>query len=334
MPGAVEFVTNFDSQYLFHGLALAWSLHRVAPEARLTLVGMDERCVDLLHEVAPPTSRVVSIRALETPQLRAVKPVRNAGEYCWTCKPTLIRHVLDAAPEAEAATYLDSDLFFYAHPSLMLDELRAGSVLITAHRFPSRQEWMTGRNGRFNAGWLSFRRDRDALRVLDWWHAKCIEWCYAVHEPHRYGDQKYLDDWPERFAGVRVLQRAEVYLAPWNVGAHALEARDGGVWVDGRAPLCAFHFQGLKVHAPDRFTLAVDERLRAEARALVFAPYLEALQAAMGRVWAVDPQFSAGFAPRRRGGVEALKRLKRRVLGKDNLVRYGSPARAQRGAGP
>jgi hypothetical protein len=85
------------------------------------------------------------------------------------------------------------------------------------------------------------------MAALTWWHERCIEWCYDRYEPDRYGDQKYLDEFPDRFDGVRVSSHVGAGLAPWNTSSHRIERYDGGFLVDGQ-PLLFHHFQSLEIH--------------------------------------------------------------------------------------
>jgi len=63
---------------------------------------------------------------------------------------------------------------------------------------------------------MTFTRDGGET-VRKWWEERCIEWCFARFEDGKFGDQKYLDDWPERYGDVvHVLRDKELALAPWN----------------------------------------------------------------------------------------------------------------------
>jgi hypothetical protein len=148
----------------------------------------------------------VSLASFESSELLRVKPGRTKGEYCWTCTSHAIRYVLDTFSLPEV-TYLDADLFFYAPPSILLDELdRSGaSVLITPHRYTRRYD-ISRRSGIYCVQFTTFRADERGLRALDWWCERCLEWCHARVENGKFGDQKYLDDWPTRFPGVHVLE--------------------------------------------------------------------------------------------------------------------------------
>ncbi len=94
---------------------------------------------------------------------------------------------------------------------------------------------------------MTFRNDEVGRDAVDWWRARCLEWCYARAEEGKFGDQKYLDDWPERFRSVYVCARPGVGLAPWNVASHRLDRREGVVLADDE-PVVFYHFHELRLH--------------------------------------------------------------------------------------
>jgi hypothetical protein len=62
-------------------------------------------------------------------------------------------------------------------------------------------------------------------------------------EDGKFGDQKYLDDWLQRFESVVVLQHKGAGLAPWNAAQYSQAWKEGRFTVDG-AHLIFFHFHG------------------------------------------------------------------------------------------
>ncbi len=250
MPGARHYCTLFDRRYLGRALALYRSLERCDPEFMLRAICMDAEGYELVERLALPRMRAISIESVEgaDPELRAARPSRESYEYCWTCTPAACLYILDREPELELLTYLDADLHLSSSPDPLFAELGDGSVLLIPHRTSDEQERAVGI---FNVGWLTFRNDANGRATLAWWRERCIEWCYERMEPGRFADQKYLDQWPARFAGVRVSALGAAGLAPWNAYRHDVVARRNGTppLVDG-APLIFFHHAGLRLHQP------------------------------------------------------------------------------------
>ena len=246
MPAAYDFCTLFDSRYLPRALALYRSLEDACEHFTLRAVCMDEESRRLLGALALPKLRLISIQEVERwdPGLRAVRPARSSTEYCWTSTPAVCRFVLHQEPEIEALTYLDADLCFFGSPAPMYDELGDGSILLVPHRAAPADEPM----GVYNVGWVTFRNDSTGNAALEWWRDRCLEWCHARIEPGRYGDQKYLDDWPARFSGVRVSTNPGAGMLSWDAPSHVLSsAASGEILVDGR-PLIFHHHEGLHLH--------------------------------------------------------------------------------------
>ena len=98
---------------------------------------------------------------------------------------------------------------------------------------------------------LVFRNDTRGLACLTWWRERCLEWCGSIPEPGRFGDQKYLDDWPQRFEGVHVVQHFGANLAPWNIRNHNIARRGDHLLIE-TFPVIFFHFHGFR-----RLTLSI-----------------------------------------------------------------------------
>ena len=246
---AEHFVTLFDSHYLPLGLCLYRSLEEHALPFHLWIVAMDDACANALAKMDLRHATIVKVQEVENERLRAVRTQRSVGEYCWTLTPFLPAYVFRRSPRLERVTYLDADLFFFQSPRSLLDELvQSGKhVLITEHAFaPEHAAYM--RYGRFCVQFITFRNTEPAARVLNWWQERCIEWCYAREENGKFGDQKYLDEWPVRFASeVHILAQTDRTLAPWNV-AHLSR-------VSELVSPVFYHFHSLKIVSSRRVVL-------------------------------------------------------------------------------
>jgi hypothetical protein len=309
----VRFAAIVDSGYLTRAVVLYESLRNVAGGVSLEIVCMDAEARRLLEILDLEGVGVLDIAELETydPALVDAKCDRTIAEYCWTAKASLCQLLFDRYPATETVVYLDADLMFFADPALVLRELRGQSVLVVPHRSPPNQHWEDAL-GRYNAGFIAFRRGPDALAVLEWWRARCLEWCFERIEPGRYCDQKYLDEWPRRFSGVHALEHVGGGLAPWNTGLHALTGRRGKVYVDGDVPLVIFHYQSLKLYRgvvarlarlglmPVRYRSVSGQRplawsvwtsyeVSSEEERLIYAPYARGMAAAADSVALLDP---------------------------------------------
>src|SRR5258708_38133039 len=119
--------------------------------------------------------------------------------------PCLPWYILQHNSYVDCITYLDADLLFFSPVQPLFDEIGDSSIAIIEHWFTPRLKYYEA-NGRFCIEWVGFRRDEEALACLSRWRDQCIEWCYYRLEDRRMGDQKYLDEWPERYSSCHILQ--------------------------------------------------------------------------------------------------------------------------------
>src|SRR5512146_2759101 len=240
-----HFVTLFDNNFLPVGLCLHASLLEHGQPFHLWILCMDDLVEQNLHRLALPHVSLIPLREVEDVRLLAVKPTRSRGEYCWTLTPFTPQFVFDRDPQVRRITYLDADMFFFSSPRSLLEEFEQSGkhVLITEHAYDPRYERFgrARRGGRFCVQFITFRRSPEAGKVMRWWQERCMEWCYARVEAGKFGDQKYLDQWPALFgAEVHILSQKEKTLAPWNVAYYEKLGH-------GKLSPVFYHFHGLRI---------------------------------------------------------------------------------------
>ena len=299
------FCTYFDSNYAAIGLALYESLRRHCVSFELLVLCLDDECHDTLKRLAWPDLRPIRLADFEKGDtaLLEAKGNRSKIEYFFTCTPSLPLYILRHRPEIDLITYLDADLFFYDDPEWVFNSIGRKSIGIVPHRFSPEIEHMQ-ENGIYNVGWLSFRRDAAALECLEWWRARCLEWCYLEQAPGRYADQKYLDDWPERFPGVAVINLYGANLAMWNLARHELTLEDGHVMVDSQ-PLIFFHFHGLRRPRSWLFNLSTAYYRVTSSHTLlwgIFVPYIR-------QIVALEHDSHVACQPRGHSAVDVIGQL-------------------------
>ena len=271
--------TVMDRNYLTRGLALYQSLRQHGPGYELHVLCMDEEAWTVLDSLGLEGMRVVKLETVMNERLRRASGDRTMQELSWTCKSFFMRWLLRQNPDIGLLSFADSDLFFYSDPDLALEELGSGSVGITGHRYPARLDpgpETPSPYGTYNSGWVCIRRDARGLACLEDWTNRCLDWCYKRVEDGKCGDQKYLDDWPQRFEGVVVLEHKGVNLAPWNVENYDVSSRKGQVMVDGD-PVIFYHFSGLRQVSKWLYQSGLDLRAERAVRRWIYRPYLRTL---------------------------------------------------------
>ena len=211
----LNFCTLFNSNYLSRGLALFESLKKVSPDFHLYIVAFDEECHQYLEELHESGLTIISLADFEDEELKRVKSGRTVAEYCWTCTSSVILYCIEKF-QLPSCTYLDADMIFYEDPLILIQEMVNESILITEHRY-IRDYDVSATHGKYCVQFMYFKNDENGLIALRWWRDRCLEWCFAYLEDGKFGDQLYLNDWPERFRGVHVLQHPGGGLAPWNI---------------------------------------------------------------------------------------------------------------------
>lgn len=261
------FCTLFDSNYLDKGITLYKSMERFIAEFKLYVFAFDDKCYEILKKENYRYLIPVSLSEFETPELLRVKKERTGTEYCWTCSPWVIKHVLDHYGE-KICTYIDSDMEFFSSPQVVFDEMRKKgcSSIIVPHRYETEEEEEEAHNlrGSYCVEFNTFVNDENGYKTLLWWAERCLEWCYYSRPgtTEWYGDQKYLNAFPEMFEGVMICDHYGVGMAPWNLKLFDYVGEKGGIpyvkvkRTDEVFPTVLYHFESVTfltkhiLHAP------------------------------------------------------------------------------------
>jgi len=188
MKNKINFCTLFDSNYLHFGLMLHSSLLQHCDNFHLYIFAFDDKCEKFLKSQNLKNVTVISLQEFEDEKLLSIKSTRSKGEYCWTCTPSTILYVLKKFSQ-DHCIYIDSDIFFFNNPQILLDEIGEKSVLITPHNYLPQYD-QSEISGKYCVQFIYFKNNKTGLEVLEWWRERCIEWCYEIPQDGKFGDQK------------------------------------------------------------------------------------------------------------------------------------------------
>ena len=241
----MTFCTLFDSYYMPQGLTMIYSLLKVNPNCFIYVVAMDEDCYKLLKKTVNNRVSIINLNEVENkyPQLKKTKTHRTKPEYYFTSKGFICHYIIQKEKQIDSVTYLDSDLYFFSDPQSIFDELKEASVGITKHNF----HWLSlhqQKYGKFNAGWITFKTTTEGLKCLEEWMVDCSNWCFGYLDGQKYGDQKYLDSWGEKYKSVKVIKTKGANLAPWNIKKYSIKTKGNQILIDEDI-LIFYHFSKL-----------------------------------------------------------------------------------------
>lgn len=269
----MNFCTLFDSNYASKGIALYLSLEQQTDDFVLYVMGMDRKCQEILNSIGFKHMIVECIDDVDSPELAEAKGNRSRAEFCWTCGSFFTDYFLNKYNLPDI-TYLDSDLMFLGSPKIVFEEFeqKNASVGLAPHfmKYPL--------FGKYCVQYVYFKNDKDGRECLRWWRDECLKWCYSRVEDGKYGDQKYLDYFADRFSHVCETENRGVGIAYWNMDYYSF--KDGlTIYKDNKWPSVFFHYSGINVQVNDGvMTFRHTMYLRDIVRKTFIEPYAELLK--------------------------------------------------------
>jgi hypothetical protein len=282
----VIFCTLFDSHYLDKGLVMYDSLSDVSDDFKLYVIAFDDKCYEVLIQLNKLNLIPIRMSDFESKELLSVKNDRTRGEYCWTCSSHAIAYVLDNYEDS--CTYIDADMYFYEKPDQLYEEMIKSDcqVQIIEQRFDNRvlSRQMMKRSGKYCVEFNTFTNDVNSRKILRWWQDRVLECCTVSADGKIFGDQKYLDDWTERFKGVHVVENLGAGVAPWNITNYELISKEDDKTellyslTGDRVSLIFYHFHNMTFMDANRVNIEVFNRASSTSKELVwyiYYPYIK-----------------------------------------------------------
>lgn len=112
------------------------------------------------------------------------------------------------------------------------------------------------------------------------------------------GDQKYLDEWPDRYPACHILMHPGAGIAPWNYAQYQFGVDAvGNITVDG-SPLIFYHFHQFQLLDNGQFDrLSTFYTSECQEPVAIYEVYESELRKCLADVRAVVPGFKAGMKP-------------------------------------
>lgn len=268
----MNFCTLFDSYYIHKGIAAYLSLERYTDDFHLFVMAFDIDCYRKLKEIGFKNMTVELVDNFETPELLNVKPFRNKAEYCWTCGPSVIDFFMKSY-KLENLTYIDADLFFLSSPEILFKEIGDKEIAITEHNNED-----SSISGRFCVQYQFFANKGEGLTSLHWWRDRCIEWCFSRYEDGKFGDQRYIEQFPDRYKSLCIIQNRGAGIASWNMERY--NYTNHSVIFEGKEyDFVFFHMHGIRTDIVDSVLKihCVTCVLNDDTKQLFFEPYAKLL---------------------------------------------------------
>lgn len=276
---------------LYQGIALFRSLSAIYDSFKMFILCLDDETYEVLSLLNLDNVTLIKLYKLENRLLLEKKAERKLNEYCWTLKPLFLEYVM-ANADLDRVTYIDADIYFFSDCNKIFEDAPKCSVLLSSHDFPKELNHISKRCGKYNSGFISFKKDRDGLKCLNWWKVKCLTWCSDKAEQGKFGDQKYLDNIPLLTKRVCEIKTPGVNIAPWNQKKYRFSINNGEVYANGHR-LIFYHYCGLRIVDKDNcvLTLNIDK----ESIPIIYEPYIESIKKAIDDVEKVKPDFDGYY---------------------------------------
>lgn len=245
----VNIATILDKNYLLKSVAFYDALVKFNKEYIFWFLCLDKDTKEILEKLSLNNVITMSIEEIGDEELLKTRSSRSIAEFAFTSKPAWINYILNKIENGDTLIYADNDIIYFSAPEDISERMKEGgySIGITLHKFSEKKNWMNEKIGKYNAGLIYFISDQNSRLCVNEWRKQCIDWCYLKYENGKFGDQLYMNKWPEKYKGVYEIPDKGVNLGSWNIYNFKVTERGENFFID-EEPLVCYHFHRIKFY--------------------------------------------------------------------------------------
>lgn len=236
--------------YLPKALVLADSLAQ-HHQARLNVILFDKK-QELSHH--SDTVDIAWLEDLGYPEWKQLAFMYDIIEFSTSLKPFIALKLLETH---QKVIFLDPDTAVYSSLGPIEVDLDKQPVVLTPHYLKPQpdtegeSDLAMMRFGSFNLGFFAVRQGEQATYFLNWWHRRCVDFCFMESQFGLSTDQKWVSIAPCFFDFLKISFNPGYNAAPWNTFERRLTSKQGDRYlVNGNFPLVFFHFSNFDHEDP------------------------------------------------------------------------------------
>ncbi len=284
---------------LFKLIPMYVSLENCCSDFKLFILCMNDSVYQILNKISFKNIILVQLKDVEknNDDLAVAKSNRIFHEYCWTLKPIFLYYVINKYDSAKYYAHVDVDLFFFSDIDYIFNENPNASIFLIDHRNSEEFKFYYELSGVYNTGFVGFKNNNEAKVAVRLWGERCLKKCTVEYDVvnKTFGDQRYVEEWPNIFKNVHIVNSIGANAALWNIKNYKVSKKNSVVYLDD-SPLLFYHFSGVIILGTREFDLCPYYHIEDENLInYIYDPYIRWLSQSIENVIKEFPWFKAGF---------------------------------------
>ena len=136
---------------------------------------------------------------------------------------------------------LDSDIYFFSNPQVLIKHVRKFSVAYCKHNFSKNSLELSNKYGKYNGGFVFAKFNREGIIFLKKNGQIFVKnGVNSNSSDGKFSDQKYLEQLKLETKNIKILNNPEINLAPWNLEGKKIQLKNNQIFVNNKKLIFSF----------------------------------------------------------------------------------------------